>query len=158
MLFLDIRRLRAWTLAICPVVGRTARLKRRGGFTGREPRYSPCHCNHSVVSTCSYVEEAASLWFLHWRRGRRRKTQYWIHPLIQDRLTHGMYITLYPKLRNHEDKFFNYFRMSTKSFDDLLEVIQVNIATANTKLRDSIFSRRKLFVTIRRVFYCYIHT
>ena len=60
-----------------------------------------------------------------------------------------MYITLYPKQRNHEDKFFNYFRISTKSFDDLLALIQEDIATVNTKLRDSISLEEKLVVTIR---------
>jgi hypothetical protein len=32
-------------------------------------------------------------------------------------------VTLYPKLRHH-DKFFNYFRISIKSFDDLLKIVK----------------------------------
>jgi hypothetical protein len=31
----------------------------------------------------------------------------------------GAFYTLFPKLREHEEKFSNYFRMSTKSFDEL---------------------------------------
>lgn len=60
-----------------------------------------------------------------------------------------MYVTLYPKLRNHEEKFFNYFRMSMTSFDDLLELVREDIATANTTFRDSISPEEKLIVTIR---------
>ena len=60
-----------------------------------------------------------------------------------------MYVTLYPKLRNHEEKFFNYFRMSMTSFDDLLELIREDIATANTTFRDSVSPEEKLIVTIR---------
>ncbi|XP_071534104.1 uncharacterized protein [Panulirus ornatus] len=95
------------------------------------------------------VEEAACLWLLHRRQERRRKRrQHWIHPVIEDSLSHGMYVTLYPKLRNHEEKFFNYFRMSMTSFDDLLELVGEDIATANTTFRDSISPEEKLIVTI----------
>jgi hypothetical protein len=45
------------------------------------------------------------------------------------------YITLYPSLRNYEPKIFNYFRMSIKSFDNLLEFIMEEIkADANAIL------------------------
>ncbi|CAH2002712.1 unnamed protein product [Acanthoscelides obtectus] len=48
---------------------------------------------------------------------------YLVHPILHDRMTHSMFETLYPKLRQHEKTFFNYFRMSVKSFDDLLLLI-----------------------------------
>ena len=35
-----------------------------------------------------------------------------------------MFVTLYPQLREYEQKCFNYFRMSIKSFDDFLELIK----------------------------------
>lgn len=47
--------------------------------------------------------------------------QRWIHPFLYDRLTHGVFITLCPpKLRDHKDNFFSCFRMSMKSFHDLV--------------------------------------
>ncbi|KAB0803058.1 hypothetical protein PPYR_00028 [Photinus pyralis] len=75
------------------------------------------------------VEEAICFWLLYkrMRERKRRKRKYWVHPILRDRLTHGQFITLYPKLRQYEPKFFNYFRMSKKSFDELLELIQENI-------------------------------
>ncbi|MPC65271.1 hypothetical protein E2C01_059404 [Portunus trituberculatus] len=80
------------------------------------------------------VEEAACAWVLLHRRLKRRKRRgrrHWIHPVLQDRLTHGMFATLYPSSREHEAKFFNSFRMSVKSFHDLLGLIQEEINIFN---------------------------
>lgn len=40
--------------------------------------------------------------------------------LLYGRLTHGMFIILYPKLRTIK-RVFKYFRMTLKLFDDLLK-------------------------------------
>lgn len=72
------------------------------------------------------VIDAVCLWAVH-RRMRRlrqmRERKYWVHPILKTRLSDSLYVTLYPKLREHDEKFFNYFRMSIKSFDGLLEII-----------------------------------
>ena len=60
-----------------------------------------------------------------------------------------MYATLYPSLRQHEAKFFNYFRMSVKSFDELLGLIQEEISSTNTLMRDAICPEEKLVITLR---------
>lgn len=60
-----------------------------------------------------------------------------------------MFVTLYPKLRQYEPKFFNYFRMSIKSFDDLLHVIKADITGDSTILRESISPEEKLVITLR---------
>ena len=60
-----------------------------------------------------------------------------------------MYTTLYPRLREHKTKFFNYFRMSVKSFDELLGLIQEEICSSNTMMRDSICPEEKLVITLR---------
>ncbi|CAK1601838.1 unnamed protein product [Parnassius mnemosyne] len=96
-------------------------------------------------------EVIACVWLLYrrYKRRRQRQREYWVHPILRDRLTHGMFVTLYPKLRQYEPKFFNYFRMSTKSFDDLLHVIKVDITGDSTILRDSISAEEKLVITLR---------
>ena len=48
----------------------------------------------------------------------------WVHPINNLRFEKGEYFVLYPDLRNYEDKFFNWYRMSTKKFDYLLKMIQ----------------------------------
>ncbi|CAK1592530.1 unnamed protein product [Parnassius mnemosyne] len=96
-------------------------------------------------------EVIACVWLLYrrYKRRRQRQREYWVHPILRDRLTHGMFVTLYPKLRQYEPKFFNYFRMSIKSFDDLLHVIKVDITGDSTILRDSISAEEKLVITLR---------
>lgn len=65
-------------------------------------------------------------------------------------MTHSMFITLYPKLREHSEKFFNYFRMSKTSFDDLLAIIQDDLTPCeNYVIRDSISAEEKLVITLR---------
>jgi hypothetical protein len=73
--------------------------------------------------------EAVCLWILYRRMKRRRQRyrKYWVYPILRNRLTTNLYVTLYPSLRNYETKFFNYFRMSIKSFDNLLELIKEEI-------------------------------
>jgi hypothetical protein len=66
------------------------------------------------------VEGVVCLWFLC--RRYKRQTQYWVHPILRDKVTHGMFVTLYTKLREYEQKCFNYFRMSIKSFDDFFGI------------------------------------
>jgi len=97
------------------------------------------------------VVDAVCLWVVH-RRIRRqrqkRERKYWVHPILKTRLSFSLYITLYPKLREHDDKFFNYFRMSIKSFDDLLDIIKDDIADENA-IRYCISPNEKLIVTLR---------
>ena len=52
--------------------------------------------------------------------------------ILRNRLTTSLYVTLLPSLGNYEPKFFSYryFRMSIKSFDDLLEPINTQCAAA----------------------------
>lgn len=70
---------------------------------------------------------------------------YLVHPILNDRMTHSMFVTLYPKLRQHEKKFFNYFRMSVKSFDDLLLLIKEDLSPRKKlcPARGCCFSGRK---------------
>ena len=60
-----------------------------------------------------------------------------------------MFATLYPKLREYEPKFFNYFRMTIKSFDNLLEILKTSFTSMSTNMRDSISAEEKLVITLR---------
>lgn len=44
------------------------------------------------------------------------------YPISKTRLSFSLYVTLHPKFRVHNEKCFNYYRMSFKSFDDQLEM------------------------------------
>ncbi len=72
-----------------------------------------------------YAEEAAYLIPAPVKHSAGRDIQHWIHPFLHDGLIYGMFVISYPKLKDHEDKIFSYFRMSMKSFDDLLEQMRL---------------------------------
>ena len=57
-------------------------------------------------------------------RRLRRQRSMWVHPLTNARLYHGQYYTIMTELRNDNEKFFNYFRMSQNTFNELLSVIK----------------------------------
>lgn len=66
------------------------------------------------------------------RMKRRRQRKYWIHPYIAKRKTLGDFYTKFMNLWGHEDKFFIYFRMSIKSFDELHERLKPSLQRKNT--------------------------
>jgi hypothetical protein len=66
------------------------------------------------------LEEVAYVCALELRRRRkRRKQQFWVHPITRQRSMKGVFYILYEDLRCHPKKFFNYYRMSVNSFDEL---------------------------------------
>ncbi|XP_072388169.1 uncharacterized protein rasp isoform X5 [Diabrotica undecimpunctata] len=97
------------------------------------------------------IESAVCFWVLYRRMKRRqqRRRRYWVHPILRNRLTNSLYITLYPNLRQHGPKFFNYFRMSTTSFDALLALIRHEITASVNAVRYCISPEEKLIITLR---------
>ena len=93
--------------------------------------------------------------FLLYRRYKRRKCQahrrYWVDPINEKRLRLGVTYTFFYELRESEKKFFNYFRMSVHSFDELLVKVQPYLQRKNTCMRDCILPYERLAVTIRYV-------
>ena len=71
-----------------------------------------------------------------------------MHPINNLRFEKGEYFVLYPDLRKYEDKFFNWFRMSTKKFDYLLKLIQRRIYRQNTNYREAICAEEQLVLTL----------
>lgn len=95
-------------------------------------------------------KRVVALWLLHRRMKRRQiKRKYWIHPIINKREQLGTFYTLYNELRHDENKFFNFFRMSTASFDELHNKLQDFIKHENTKMRNCIPSEERLALTLR---------
>ena len=72
----------------------------------------------------------------------------WVHPINNLRFEKGEYFVLYPDLRKYEDKFFNWYRMSTKKFDYLLKLIQRRIFRRNTNYREAISTEEQLIITL----------
>lgn len=88
---------------------------------------------------------------LYRRRVKRKckKRLIWVHEINQRREDVGAFYTLFPDLRNDDEKFFNYFRMSISSFDELHNRLKPHIQRENTQLRNSIQPMEMLAITIR---------
>ncbi|PIO10774.1 hypothetical protein AB205_0058840, partial [Aquarana catesbeiana] len=79
---------------------------------------------------------------------RRRRHRFWIHPIIAHREVRGQFGVLYNDLRAHDDKFFNYTRMSIRSFDELLALLSSHLERQNTSFRRSIPAVERLIITL----------
>ncbi|KAJ8873947.1 hypothetical protein PR048_024786 [Dryococelus australis] len=55
----------------------------------------------------------------------------------------------YQNIRRHDNKFFNYYRMTQKSFDEMLEVLRPSISKKNTVFRNAITAEARLTITLR---------
>ncbi|PIO22830.1 hypothetical protein AB205_0168120, partial [Aquarana catesbeiana] len=79
---------------------------------------------------------------------RRRRHRFWIHPIVAQREVRGQFGALYNDLHAHEDKFFNYTRMSIRSFDELLALLSSHLERQNTSFRRSIPAVERLIITL----------
>lgn len=79
---------------------------------------------------------------------RTKKKRMWVHPIVEQRLLKGAFVTMYSDLREHPRKFFNYFRMSIPTFDELHGKLEDNLKHSNV-VRLSISTTERLCVTLR---------
>ncbi|KAJ8886058.1 hypothetical protein PR048_012264 [Dryococelus australis] len=79
----------------------------------------------------------------------KRRRRYWIHPLVRERLFKGVFVTMYTFLREDEHKFSNYFRMSSKAFDELATKLKASIKSNGTVMRLAIAPIELLALTLR---------
>ncbi|CAH1997237.1 unnamed protein product [Acanthoscelides obtectus] len=83
------------------------------------------------------------------QKKKKNKRRYWVHDINKKREQCGEYHRLCIELRSHEDKFFQYFRMSKACFEELHELIKVNIEKCTTNWRKPIDTRQKLSICLR---------
>ncbi|KAJ8936306.1 hypothetical protein NQ314_012422 [Rhamnusium bicolor] len=98
-----------------------------------------------VLSTTS--KRALTLFLL--RKRRKRRAEYWVHPLNTRRLECGEYHRLCQELETYPARYFQYFRMSRNQFEKLHNMLADEISKENTNYRDAISSRERLVVTLR---------
>ncbi|XP_050545824.1 uncharacterized protein LOC126908041 isoform X2 [Daktulosphaira vitifoliae] len=83
------------------------------------------------------------------RKKKRVNRKWWVHPINSERLLNGAFYNLYNLLRADNAKFFNYFRMSPSTFDELFNNIKTNIMRQDTVMRSAIPAEEMLAVTLR---------
>lgn len=90
------------------------------------------------------------LYLLYLRRKKREiQRRFWIHDMNRARFVEGAFYTLFPRLQKDPDKFFNYFRMSERTFDYILTQISCAIRKKDTHFRQCIPPKEMLVITLR---------
>ena len=72
------------------------------------------------------------------RKHKKRKRQYWIHPITAVRYLEGNFYTLFEKLKSHDSTFFYYFRTSVSTFEFLVKRLSDRIKGQDTPMRESL--------------------
>lgn len=54
--------------------------------------------------------------------------KYWVHPFTKNREASGRFMTFYSNIWRYPKTFFEYYRISVGSFDELLETLRNNQA------------------------------
>jgi len=75
--------------------------------------------------------------------------RYWVHPLNKDREKSDQFKHFFENIRRYPEKFFEYYRMSVSSFDELLENLRPHITKTTTTLRTPICAEERLTITLR---------
>ena len=77
------------------------------------------------------------------------RRRYWVHPYHVERDTCDRFSKFYKNIRQYDDKFFEYYRMSKASFDELLQVLKPHISKHDTQCRKAISPEERLTITLR---------
>ncbi|XP_050437787.1 uncharacterized protein LOC126843996 isoform X2 [Adelges cooleyi] len=95
------------------------------------------------------VEAVCIAYLLNKRHKKQNKTkrQYWVHPLNVKRPQEGQFNITFMTLRAHPDKFFDYYRMSIQSFDELVLLAGQHIQKQYTNMRIPISPEERYLAT-----------
>jgi hypothetical protein len=91
----------------------------------------------------------SALFLLYRRRKRRRNGLHWVQKLNLKKGRIRRFYTLFCKLREDANRFFNYFRMSVSSFDEIHRRLKESLQRRNSKMKNCIQPVEMLAVAIR---------
>ena len=72
-----------------------------------------------------------------------------MHETLQRREDLGEFHRLVQELSSHEDKFFQYFRMSEEQFMEILKLIEGDVEKLTTEYRRPISAKERLAICLR---------
>jgi hypothetical protein len=97
-------------------------------------RWRPKSCHHSQFQNrCRRHNNGAVL--AQQTASQEDRSKLWVHPILKDRTTKGHFYSLYSQLREDDSKLLNCQRMSKKSFDELLRVVEEQLTGSDTRGR-----------------------
>ncbi|GFY44981.1 DDE Tnp4 domain-containing protein [Trichonephila inaurata madagascariensis] len=80
---------------------------------------------------------------------REEKKRWWVRTIFQKRRSRGASILIEEMRLSDTESYFNFFRMSSQLFDNLLSIVGPVIAKKDTNYRDSIQPKDRLALTLR---------
>ncbi|XP_066596251.1 uncharacterized protein [Prorops nasuta] len=95
------------------------------------------------------IEELAAIAIIIDEEETRKKRSIWVHKAWTERDVEGEFTTLYKELVDDETKFHQYFRMSQRCFNILLNKIKNRICKQTTKLRKPFTGKERLAICLR---------
>lgn len=78
---------------------------------------------------------------------QKRTPRFWIHEINLRRENFGEFHHLFPDLLGDAEKFFKYFRMSSRKFYELVELLPIK--KQNTNFRKAISPEERLAITLK---------
>jgi hypothetical protein len=105
----------------------------------------------SAMEVSVYRKKRLVFAYLAYQYLQSTDQRFWAHPSASSRVLKGAFASLYVDLSNDETKFFNYFRMSKRSFDELAGRTGDSIRSQDTNMRLAIGPHEMLAVTLRYV-------
>ncbi|KAF0713338.1 protein ALP1-like, partial [Aphis craccivora] len=101
--------------------------------------------NRKIVKV---IAAAEALGLLNTIKSERK---YWVHLLNVEREKTGQsghFKGFFENIRRYPQKFFEYYRMSMSSFDELLEILRPHITKTTTVFRNPICAEERLTITL----------
>jgi len=79
----------------------------------------------------------------------KKHRMYWVHPIHSSREHDIQFQEFYNNLKKYPEKFFDYYRMSISTFEELLEKVRTHLTKEVTKFRNPKSPEKRLTVTLR---------
>lgn len=89
------------------------------------------------MSSGSSEDDDVIILYYHHNRRRRNRRRFWIHPYIQNNVNCRLSVAA-RELRETDNKFVGFYRMSKDSYVHLVQLIAPAICKKNTNMRECV--------------------
>ena len=80
---------------------------------------------------------------------KQQNRVHWVHPFNVEAKGEKRFRKFTRMFRILKQSFFGYYRMSIKSFDELLVLLRPHVSRSNTSIRLAVSAEERLTITIR---------
>ena len=91
-------------------------------------------------------ESGDCLLIAHEKTRKNEEKKHWVHPLFQNKKRQGAFHNLIQELKDDDEKYFNYFRMSKASYYELLHRLGPALQRQDTTFRNALTPDEQLTI------------